>query len=236
MLRMIWFWMVLACVVTDVGGIDSGAELGVAETVAETITVAVTSEPVDSNPIWFADVDGDGYGDPTSVPAKAQPPGWVDNDGDCDDGDPAINPDADEVCDSIDNNCDGDIDIDAIDAVTWYVDVDRDGYGDADVSTQACKVDDGWSVVDGDCDDGDFAINPAAYEVCDEVDNDCDGEIDEGFDADGEGGAAGRAGAGSGSTETAGSAAASDRSTSGSAGAGAPGSRRMRMCRSGDRS
>lgn len=40
--------------------------------------------------------------------------------------------------------------------------------------------DDGWSVACGDCDDGDAAINPGVPDVCDGIDNNCDGTIDEG--------------------------------------------------------
>ena len=57
-------------------------------------------------PIWWADADGDSYGDPdVTTTACRLPEGYVDNDLDCDDANPNINPGADEVCDDIDNNC-----------------------------------------------------------------------------------------------------------------------------------
>jgi hypothetical protein len=65
----------------------------------------------DPNSIWYADSDGDGFGNPLdSIIACEQPTGYVDNNLDCDDTDPDVNPDAVEVCDGIDNNCDGNID------------------------------------------------------------------------------------------------------------------------------
>ena len=89
-------------------------------------------------------------------------------------------PDADEVCDDIDNDCDDDIDEDdAIDATTWYLDDDGDGYGVDGDTTAACERPSGYADVAGDCDDTDASSSPGEG-VCDFVDNDCDGDIDEG--------------------------------------------------------
>lgn len=56
----------------------------------------------------FPDADGDGFGDPDGeAPACPGAAGWVDNDTDCDDGDPWTYPDAVEICDGEDNNCNG---------------------------------------------------------------------------------------------------------------------------------
>ncbi len=130
---------------------------------------------------WYADADGDGFGDATrATSACAQPAGHVADAGDCDDGDAAVNPDATELCDTIDNDCDGTVDEpDADDATTWYADDDGDGYGDASDSSVACDQPTGRVPDDSDCDDGDAAINPAASERCDGVDDDCDGVVDE---------------------------------------------------------
>ena len=56
---------------------------------------------------WYADTDGDGYGDAsTSVGGCLPPQGYVGDDTDCDDTDPDNYPDNVEVCDGADNNCD----------------------------------------------------------------------------------------------------------------------------------
>ena len=58
---------------------------------------------------------------------------------DCDDADPAVNPGASEVCDGVDNNCDGQVDgFDAVDAQTRYTDADGDGFGDDTTATPTC--------------------------------------------------------------------------------------------------
>ena len=64
---------------------------------------------------------------------------------DCNDLDPAINPDATEVCDGEDNDCDGTTDEDdAADAPTWYADADNDEFGDANNTTAACEQPEGY--------------------------------------------------------------------------------------------
>ena len=110
---------------------------------------------------------------------------------DCNDTDPTISPDAVEVCDGIDNDCDGltdsdDPDVDLSGTPAYYPDADGDGYGDALASgVQSCAppVEDGVPMVTdhSDCNDGDAAISPVAVEVCDEanVDEDCNGVADD---------------------------------------------------------
>ncbi len=90
-------------------------------------------------------------------------------------------PPSDEVCDGLDNDCDGQTDEpDAVDAAIWYEDFDSDAYGNASVSQQACSQPAGYVSDSTDCDDADNTINPAATEVCDGQDNDCNGTVDEG--------------------------------------------------------
>lgn len=112
---------------------------------------------------------------------------FVDNDGDgvtsetdCNDNDDTIYPGAPELCDGYDNNCDGSID-EGIPLVAFYRDSDQDGYGDVALTVMACIAPAGHSEVAGDCNDNDPTINPGAMESCDNVDNNCDGSIDEGL-------------------------------------------------------
>ena len=131
---------------------------------------------------WYRDADGDTWGDADdTIVAVEQPAGYVAGAGDCDDIDPGIDPGAVEVCDGLDNDCDGEID-EGCGLISYWPDVDEDGYGDA--FQDAVVTDEGpppgYVTNNGDCNDGDPATNPEAVEVCDHIDNDCDGEVDEG--------------------------------------------------------
>ena len=97
---------------------------------------------------------------------------------DCNDEDPSIGPHAVEVCDEVDNNCDGQIDEDVM--TTFYSDLDGDGYGTEAEVTEACTQPAGTSSFSGDCDDDNADISPGQDEVCDGIDNDCDDVADEG--------------------------------------------------------
>ncbi len=115
--------------------------------------------------------------DPGPPPTDDDGDGWFTPE-DCDDGDPLVNPDAVEVCDGADNNCDGNIDVnEAVDATPWYKDGDGDGYGDPAGGIATCSQPPGF-VPDGtDCDDANPATNPGAPEVCnDGSDNNCNGD------------------------------------------------------------
>ena len=100
--------------------------------------------------------------------------------GDCEEGDPEIHPDAQEYCDGIDNNCDGATDeFGALGGPTFYADDDGDGVGLETSTTEACSVPPGYAEVYGDCWEGNAEVFPGADELCDHLDNNCDGEIDE---------------------------------------------------------
>ncbi len=141
---------------------------------------------------FHADADGDGYGDPAVSSQGCTPgSGFVDDASDCDDTAPDVHPGAEDRCDNIDNDCDGEVDEDAIS--TYYLDMDGDGHGLPSVSTTACNPPQGYSNVGDDCNDSRNDIHPGAEEICDQADNDCDGEVDEGvtttfyYDADQDG-------------------------------------------------
>ena len=106
--------------------------------------------------------------------------------GDCDDDAAAVNPLADELCDGADNNCNGQVDeAGATGETTWYLDADGDGYGRLAGSIAACAQPPGYVADSNDCDDVDAAAYPGATEVCDEIDNDCNNQVDEGLAAPG---------------------------------------------------
>ncbi|MCB9677617.1 MAG: putative metal-binding motif-containing protein [Alphaproteobacteria bacterium] len=123
---------------------------------------------------WYRDADGDGYGDAAdSTSAPTASPGYVADATDCDDADPLVHPGADERCNDADDDCDGQTD-EGIDQ-TWYVDADGDGYG-GEAASGDCEAPPDAAAVDGDCDDGDPAVSPAATEIWyDGIDQDCDG-------------------------------------------------------------
>lgn len=110
------------------------------------------------------DVDGDGY----SL-----------NDGDCNDRNNAIHPEAQETCNGVDDDCDGQVDED-LPTATYHRDEDGDGYGVSTATQQSCTAaPEGFAVLDGDCNDQDPAVNPGAEEWCNGLDDDCDGSADE---------------------------------------------------------
>ncbi|MFW6153378.1 MAG: MopE-related protein [Halobacteriota archaeon] len=98
---------------------------------------------------------------------------------DCNDYDPRVSPSADEICDGLDNDCDGEVDEDPVDGTTYFEDRDGDGFGAGDPMV-SCDRPSGWVDNDGDCDDDDPMRNPSVEEICDDgIDNDCDGLTDD---------------------------------------------------------
>ncbi len=123
------------------------------------------SEAMDTGEAGASDRDGDGWPD----------------ENDCDPDDPAINPYADELCNGLDDDCDGlvdDEDDDVEDPVSWYADVDADGYGSSEDLEEACEQPEGFTSDASDCDDMDSAVHPGAVDWYDGEDGDCDGVVD----------------------------------------------------------
>lgn len=154
--------------------------------------------------VW-PDRDADGAGDEDAISEKScpgdVPAGFSTTHDDCDDTRPDVSPEAAEICDALDNDCDGLIDDEDSDVygntqggqVTLYPDQDGDGYGDADAPAgiiYRCSVVVGYSIKGGDCQDQVSNIYPDAPEgtiysstlSCffpDGQDNDCDQLVDE---------------------------------------------------------
>ncbi len=124
---------------------------------------------------YYTDVDGDGFGvDGTEFTATCdQPPGTATQGGDCDDADDTVFPGAPELCDGLDNDCNGETDDNA--GTLYYTDADGDSYGDDATAQFSCTPIPGAVTVSGDCDDADAAINPGAADPCDAIDQDCSG-------------------------------------------------------------
>jgi hypothetical protein len=114
-----------------------------------------------SSLLWAEDLDADGYDDAV----------------DCDDTNIEVFPGAEEVCDDIDNDCNGLID-EAL-TITYWPDLDLDGYGDPSTPTPSCDPIEGYVYNNQDCNDSDETIYPNAEELCDELDNNCNLVIDE---------------------------------------------------------
>ena len=141
--------------------------------------------------LYYADSDQDGFGNTDIVTeACVAAEGYVETATDCDDTTDKSYPGADEICDDKDNDCNGEVD-DGIGSL-FYIDNDEDGYG-GEETVEACDLKIGLSSLNGDCDDNDPSRSPSSVELCDNIDNNCNDEIDEGvsveyyqdFDEDG---------------------------------------------------
>jgi len=155
-------------------GIDNNCDMQVDEGVSMTL---------------YADIDGDTFGDPdASDNLCEEAEGYVADNTDCDDDNDTIYPDAPELCDELDNDCDTEVDEDL--DQTYYRDQDEDTYGNADDTVVDCAPPEGYVADNTDCADDDDTIHPNANEICDdEIDQDCDGfdaqcNIDDWMDLD----------------------------------------------------
>jgi hypothetical protein len=170
--------------------------------------------------VWYLNADNDNYYSTTQSACTSPGASWtstlpVGGSGDCNDNNAAIHPGATEnVCNGIDDNCNGTIDEGRINgctealacnynpnatcdngictyAIVWYLDADNDTYYSS-IQNNCSSPGSGWTNITpnggvGDCNDGNATIHPGVTETCNNIDDDCDGLIDEGFDIDGDG-------------------------------------------------
>lgn len=128
---------------------------------------------------FYADADGDGYGNAGETADACQAPdGMVSNDDDCNDNAASAYPGAAEICNTIDDNCNDQVDEGS---ALSYQDLDKDGFGDPAVSSSTCPAPSGYVGNAADCDDGNNAINPQALESCNFQDDNCNGLVDDGI-------------------------------------------------------
>lgn len=131
-------------------------------------------------------LDKDGYLKRKAELTDGDGDGFAQED-DCDDTEPSVSPSATEVCDGVDQDCDGAIDDNAVDSIVWYPDGDGDGHGVPTAAVVACDAPgSGYSPVSDDCDDANAGAYPGAAEFAyDGVDQDCDGADLDDLDGDG---------------------------------------------------
>src|SRR5262249_13474699 len=142
-------------------------------------------EDCDAATFGYRDGDGDGHGD------QACCNGATCGD-DCNDASGSVHPGLAEVCDGLDNDCNGMID-DGVTSMIWP-DADHDLDGDAAAGPRTGGVMGAGTATNGDdCDDTHPTVYVGAPEICDMLDNDCNGMIDDGatpqdwyVDADGD--------------------------------------------------
>lgn len=132
---------------------------------------------------YFLDMDSDGWGVAGQSQCLGAPSGnyKATKAGDCNDADKDINPDAQEKCNTKDDNCNGNVDEEgAVDCKKYYFDNDLDLYGVTGNSKCLCNPSEKYTaLLDGDCNDNDKTINPGATEACNGKDDNCNSVIDE---------------------------------------------------------
>jgi len=126
---------------------------------------------------WYNDTDSDGFGnitEPLSQCSSTKPGGYENESTDCDDGAIGVNPNATEICNSIDDDCDDSIDEGLL--TTFYNDDDADGFGNTTDFQNLCSISDPYNTTStGDCNITNINIHLNGTEICNNlVDDDCD--------------------------------------------------------------
>jgi len=138
--------------------------------------------PVEGQQVFYNDADGDGFGsDVVTTAACSLPANHAEVGGDCDDSLAAVNPHATEICDGADNNCNGAVDEDIVSAPIQCGPSPR-GVCSSWVASAQCV---GGTTTAPNCN----STRPPQYvqnengltdrSLCDGLDNDCDGTVDE---------------------------------------------------------
>ena len=144
---------------------------------------AVDEEDATGCTVYFKDNDTDGFGlsDDSRCLCTAEPPYVTTQGGDCNDFNDTTYPGATESCNFKDDDCDDLTDEeDALGCTDFFLDQDGDTFGVTADSKCLCAASDQHTALGGgDCDDGNGAINPGAAEICNGLDDDCDGGTDE---------------------------------------------------------
>lgn len=151
------------------------------------VSVALLAAPATAAAITcYQDGDGDGYGNAAVsqvIGGATCPAGWSALGTDCDDTRGAAHPGATEVCNGLDDNCVAGIDENNICYTIYYCDADGDGYIGMNISASClsyqCVPDDCATAPGDDCNDRNRAIHPDAAEVCNNLDDNCIGGVDE---------------------------------------------------------